>query len=161
MKARCFLFYADRYPRGESYQDIVSRLEPVLVELMRQKDPVLIVSHQATLRVVVSYLRDMGESWTALFSALPIFQTNFATYCIAEPRLCPDVLIPLHTVMQVRLVVGVRSCSVSASYSHSLGSQMVPKAYGSEELHYTNAQAPPQPPVVTGVDAQAAAHGRH
>ena len=49
-----------RYPRGESYQDIVSRLEPVLVELMRQKDPILIVSHQATLRVLVSYLRDMG-----------------------------------------------------------------------------------------------------
>lgn len=58
---RCFVNCApSRYPRGESYQDIVSRLEPVLVELMRQKDPILIVSHQATLRVLVSYLRDMG-----------------------------------------------------------------------------------------------------
>jgi broad specificity phosphatase PhoE len=38
-----------RYPRGESYQDMVTRLEPVLIELMRQKQPMLIVSHQATL----------------------------------------------------------------------------------------------------------------
>jgi hypothetical protein len=30
-----------RYPRGESYQDIVHRLEPVIIELMRQKTPVL------------------------------------------------------------------------------------------------------------------------
>jgi broad specificity phosphatase PhoE len=42
--------FSYRYPRGESYQDIVSRLEPVLIELLRQKDPILIVSHQATLR---------------------------------------------------------------------------------------------------------------
>ena len=38
-----------RYPRGESYQDMITRLEPVIIELMRQKEPVLIVSHQATL----------------------------------------------------------------------------------------------------------------
>jgi hypothetical protein len=30
-----------RYPQGESYQDIVHRLEPVIIELMRQKGPVL------------------------------------------------------------------------------------------------------------------------
>jgi len=32
-----------RYPQGESYQDIVHRLEPVIIELMRQKGPVLYV----------------------------------------------------------------------------------------------------------------------
>ena len=30
-----------RYPRGESYQDIVYRLEPVILELMRTDKPVL------------------------------------------------------------------------------------------------------------------------
>lgn len=66
-----------RYPRGESYQDIVHRLEPVIIELMRQKTPVLIVSHQATLRVLYAYLQDL------------------------LPQTCPDVLLPLHTVIQL------------------------------------------------------------
>ncbi len=66
-----------RYPRGESYQDIVHRLEPVIIELMRQKDPVLVVSHQATLRVLYAYLTDK------------------------PPEACPDVLLPLHTIIQL------------------------------------------------------------
>ena len=32
-----------RYPRGESYADVIVRLEPVIVELERQRAPVLIV----------------------------------------------------------------------------------------------------------------------
>jgi len=37
--------YNYRYPRGESYRDLTHRLEPVIMELMRQKGPVLIISH--------------------------------------------------------------------------------------------------------------------
>jgi broad specificity phosphatase PhoE/predicted kinase len=66
-----------RYPRGESYQDIVQRLEPVIIDLMRQKGPVLIVSHQATLRVLYAYLTDR------------------------PPETCPDALLPLHTIIQL------------------------------------------------------------
>jgi broad specificity phosphatase PhoE len=66
-----------RYPRGESYQDIVLRLEPLFAELMRQRTPVLIVSHQATLRVLYAYLTDQ------------------------RPQSCPDILVPLHTVIQL------------------------------------------------------------
>jgi broad specificity phosphatase PhoE len=66
-----------RYPRGESYQDMVQRLEPVIIELMRQRTPVLIVSHQATLRVLYAYI--MGK----------------------DPETCPDVLMPLHSVIQI------------------------------------------------------------
>ena len=40
-----------RYPRGESYEDLVARLEPVIMELERQ-DSVLVVAHQAVLRLV-------------------------------------------------------------------------------------------------------------
>ena len=35
-----------RYPRGESYLDIIDRLEPVIFELERQRDPVVVVAHQ-------------------------------------------------------------------------------------------------------------------
>lgn len=31
-----------RYPRGESYEDVIRRVEPVIVELERQRKPVLI-----------------------------------------------------------------------------------------------------------------------
>jgi len=36
-----------RYPRGESYLDIINRLEPVIYEMERQKGPLLIIAHQA------------------------------------------------------------------------------------------------------------------
>lgn len=44
-----------RYPHGESYLDVIQRLEPVLFELERQKSPVLVVSHQAVLRCIYAY----------------------------------------------------------------------------------------------------------
>ena len=44
---------------------------------MRQRTPVLIISHQATLRVLYAYLTDRA------------------------PETCPDVLVPLHTVTQL------------------------------------------------------------
>ena len=56
--ARSRAKFTYRYPRGESYQDIVHRLEPVIVELMRTKEPILIVSHQATLRCLYRCARE-------------------------------------------------------------------------------------------------------
>ena len=41
-----------RYPSGESYLDVIQRLEPVVIEIERQKDSVCIVAHQAILRVI-------------------------------------------------------------------------------------------------------------
>ncbi|OQS07677.1 6-phosphofructo-2-kinase/fructose-2,6-biphosphatase, partial [Thraustotheca clavata] len=66
-----------RYPRGESYQDCIHRLEPVITELMRLDRPVLIVAHQAILRVLYAYL------------------TN------KSPEECPTINIPLHVVIQL------------------------------------------------------------
>lgn len=45
-----------RYPRGESYEDVIARLDPFILELERQQQPALIVSHQAVLRVLYGYL---------------------------------------------------------------------------------------------------------
>ncbi|KAK9501216.1 hypothetical protein O3M35_011972 [Rhynocoris fuscipes] len=46
-----------RYPRGESYEDLVGRLEPVIMELERQGN-ILVVSHQAVIRCLLAYLLD-------------------------------------------------------------------------------------------------------
>uniref|UniRef100_A0A1B0A2U0 6-phosphofructo-2-kinase domain-containing protein n=1 Tax=Glossina pallidipes TaxID=7398 RepID=A0A1B0A2U0_GLOPL len=56
-KARDQNKFAYRYPRGESYEDLVARLEPVIMELERQGN-VLVVSHQAVLRCLFAYFLD-------------------------------------------------------------------------------------------------------
>jgi len=65
-----------RYRGGESYRDVVVRLEPVIIELERQ-DNILIIGHQAILRCLYAY-----------FHNLP--QTDL-----------PYIKIPLHTVIKL------------------------------------------------------------
>jgi broad specificity phosphatase PhoE/predicted kinase len=69
--------YRYRYPRGESYEDLVNRLEPVIIELERQRTPILIVAHQAVTRVLYAYLT--GQ----------------------KPETCTEIPIPLHTVIEI------------------------------------------------------------
>lgn len=45
-----------RYPKGESYLDLITRLEPLIHELLSYEEPLLIISHQAVLRVLRAYL---------------------------------------------------------------------------------------------------------
>jgi len=52
--------FAYRYPRGESYEDLVARLEPVIMELERQGN-VLVVSHQAVFRCLLAYFLDKNS----------------------------------------------------------------------------------------------------
>mmetsp|Transcript_22383 Transcript_22383/g.48915 ORF Transcript_22383/g.48915 Transcript_22383/m.48915 type:complete len:250 (+) Transcript_22383:304-1053(+) len=66
-----------RYPSGESYLDVIQRLEPVIIELERQRDSVCIVGHQAILRVIYGY-----------FMAIP-------------PEKIPSLPIPLHTLIEL------------------------------------------------------------
>lgn len=66
-----------RYPRGESYADLVQRLEPLIVDLERQRRPVLLIAHQAIIRVLYCYL--MGR----------------------PQEECPHVPIPLHTLVEL------------------------------------------------------------
>ncbi|XP_053499030.1 6-phosphofructo-2-kinase/fructose-2,6-bisphosphatase isoform X4 [Ictalurus furcatus] len=49
--------YRYRYPKGESYEDLVHRLEPVIMELERQKN-VLVICHQAVMRCLLAYFLD-------------------------------------------------------------------------------------------------------
>jgi broad specificity phosphatase PhoE/predicted kinase len=66
-----------RYPRGESYQDVIQRLEPVIFELEREKAPLIVIGHQAVLRALYAYMMDR------------------------PPSECPFVSIPLHTVLEL------------------------------------------------------------
>lgn len=50
-----------RYPRGESYEDLIQRVEPVIIELERRDTPVLIVAHQAILRCMYAYFKDYSR----------------------------------------------------------------------------------------------------
>jgi broad specificity phosphatase PhoE/predicted kinase len=66
-----------RYPRGESYQDVIQRLEPVIFELERERSPVLVIGHQAVLRALYAYVMDRPA------------------------HDCPFVSIPLHTILEL------------------------------------------------------------
>lgn len=66
-----------RYPQGESYLDLIERLHPVIIELERNRQPVLVVAHQAVVRCLYAYFT--GESL----------------------RRAPYVTIPLHQVVEL------------------------------------------------------------
>ena len=48
-----------RYPRGESYTDVIARLEPVIFELERQRKPLVVIAHQVVLRCLYAYVLDL------------------------------------------------------------------------------------------------------
>jgi len=75
-----------RYPRGESYKDLFARVEPVLFEMMRQTTPLLIVGHQAVLRIIYGYLT--GK----------------------RPEECPVLQMPLHTIIELRPLPSGNGC---------------------------------------------------
>ncbi|GAB5586301.1 hypothetical protein Unana1_01201 [Umbelopsis nana] len=60
--------YSHRYPRAESYHDLAVRLEPVIMELEREKNDVLIIAHESVLRCLYAYLFDRTEDDIPLIS---------------------------------------------------------------------------------------------
>ncbi|KAK7676133.1 hypothetical protein QCA50_007887 [Cerrena zonata] len=65
-----------RYRGGESYRDVVIRLEPVIMELERQEN-ILIIGHQAILRCLYAYFHNLPQADL------------------------PYIKIPLHTVIKL------------------------------------------------------------
>ena len=64
-------------PGGEGYLDIINRLRPVIVELERMTDHVLLVGHRSVARVLLAYFRGLKReevrrsrcsSWNAVLS---------------------------------------------------------------------------------------------
>ena len=68
--------FAYRYPGGESYADLVLRVEPIVKRLV-DEDNVLVIAHQAVLRCVIAVLLSKDE------------------------RELPYIHAPLHTVMKM------------------------------------------------------------
>ncbi|KAL2811670.1 hypothetical protein BJX63DRAFT_422212 [Aspergillus granulosus] len=52
--------YNYRYRGGESYRDVVIRLEPIIMELERSEN-VIIVTHQAVLRCIYAYFLNVAQ----------------------------------------------------------------------------------------------------
>ena len=50
-----------RYPQGESYEDVIRRVEPIILALEHRSSPVLVVAHQAILRVIYGYFMDYQD----------------------------------------------------------------------------------------------------
>jgi len=48
--------YGHRAPRAESYHDLCFRLEPILIELERVQDDLLIITHASVIRCLLAYL---------------------------------------------------------------------------------------------------------
>lgn len=49
--------YSHRFPRAESYHDLSVRLEPIIFELERATDDVLIIGQSSVLRCLIAYLQ--------------------------------------------------------------------------------------------------------
>ncbi|KAI5448881.1 hypothetical protein NCC49_006040 [Naganishia albida] len=54
--------YAHRAPRAESYHDLSVRLEPVIFELERHQDDLLIIGHASVIRCLLAYLVGLPPS---------------------------------------------------------------------------------------------------
>lgn len=76
-KARDLNKFYYRYPRGESYEDLVARLEPVIMELERQGN-VLVVSHQAVLRCLLAYFLDKPAGERSLYFSIFLKRQTFS-----------------------------------------------------------------------------------
>ncbi len=93
--------FSYRYPRGESYEDLVARLEPVIIELERQ-DSVVVVSHQAVIRylqLVLPYLCRYIVANTGFFVFL--CRCLLGYYLETPEEDLPWLEVPLHTVIKL------------------------------------------------------------
>lgn len=52
-----------RFPGGESYLDVINRLRPLIVELERLEDHVLLITHKVVARVLLSYFMNLDTEY--------------------------------------------------------------------------------------------------
>ena len=71
-----FSFLFQRFPGGESYSDLINRLESVVIDMEQQLGLAVVVSHVSVLQVLVSYFR-----------STPVEE-------------CTSIEVPMHTVLK-------------------------------------------------------------
>lgn len=84
--------YNYRYKGGESYRDVVIRLEPIIMELERAEN-ILIVTHQAILRCIYAYFMNVPQEkspWmeVPLHTLIKLTPKAYSTH---EERLKADI----------------------------------------------------------------------
>lgn len=67
-----------RYPQGESYEDIIKRVAPIILAIEHRVEPVLLIAHQAILRVIYGYFLERKRATV------------------------PHLSIPLHTLIHLK-----------------------------------------------------------
>ena len=79
---------AYRYPRGESYLDMIHRLDTMVHEMERHREPLLIVAHQGILRLLYAYLMGLSRE-EAPYVSIPlntVIRLQPKTYSCDEER---------------------------------------------------------------------------
>ncbi|XP_053935954.1 6-phosphofructo-2-kinase/fructose-2,6-bisphosphatase isoform X4 [Cuculus canorus] len=117
--------YHYRYPKGESYEDLVQRLEPVIMELERQEN-VLVICHQAVMRCLLAYFLDksagaalrtikdiLGSIQDALGTPQTLATPLHLLFVLSLPEELPYLKCPLHTVLKLTPVAYALAGSIS------------------------------------------------
>ena len=47
--------FSHRFPRAESYHDVAIRLEPVILEIERERNDLMIIAHESVLKILLGY----------------------------------------------------------------------------------------------------------
>lgn len=81
-----------RFPGGESYQDVIHRLHPFVLELERQKEDVLCVAHTVPIRLLLAYFSHTSAETTTgksipLHTVLEVMPTVFGCEIVEHPLL--------------------------------------------------------------------------
>lgn len=101
-----------RYPHGESYLDLLQRVDSVVQALLTNTD-VLVVSHQAVLRCIMAYFKGVkpGKGWTGIYgshqsegnrSFTTRWSRSLTAFFGSFADDVPYINVPLHTLLIVR-----------------------------------------------------------
>ncbi|GFR52044.1 hypothetical protein Agub_g14563 [Astrephomene gubernaculifera] len=117
-----------RYPAGESYMDVIQRVEPVITELERERNCVVVVAHQAVLRALYGYFMNVPN------------------------KDIPRLSMPLHTLIELTpLPNGTMS---AAFFPADIPAAAAPPPTCLPLLQPVRELSPPQQPAVGCADVQ-------
>jgi len=66
-----------KFPNGESYMDLIQRVEPIIFAIEKSREPIVIVAHQAVIRCLYAY------------------------FCKLDVEEIPHLPVPLHTIIKL------------------------------------------------------------
>lgn len=65
---------------GESYLDVIQRLNPLIIELERMSSDMVIVTHRVVLRILLGYMMDIDRA------KMPEMEVPLHTLYCVEPK---------------------------------------------------------------------------